>query len=198
MRSKVFVFFVVLLFILPFYSFAGEGSDTIGACKLLPQIRYAYSDNDYDYHDDRDAQRYDMGEFVRHDIYLQVNYGVCDYFDIYALIGAVIIDPVTGRYYEGDGVYTYLKPDYDAGLLWGLGAKGTLYRSDSGFYVGAGIRFTHMQVDGDYYMIFVSARSTKSDFAVVENDLDVEGFTARLNQAISARFAKEKAQASCR
>jgi len=151
MKSKLFVFSVILLFILPFYSFAGEGSDTIGACKILPQLRYAYTDNNFDSENWEipDVDNIVSGKYISHSAYLQVDLGTCDYFDIYGLIGVNFINPETG-WWEEEGINT-LKFDYDPGFLFGLGIKGTFFRADNGFYVGAGVLFTHMSAKVDWW-----------------------------------------------
>ena len=147
MKSKLFVFSVILLFILPFYSFAGEGSDTIGACKILPQLRYAYTDNDFE-SNYPSAELLKVGRYVTHSAYLQVDMGTCDYFDIYGLIGASFIHTDAGLTMDmGGGLYYIWKQYYDPGFMFGLGIKGTFFRADNGFYVGAGALFTHLAAD---------------------------------------------------
>ena len=73
-------------------AFAGEGSDTIGACKLLPELRYAYYETPVVFTAaPPNSFRYlDNWEVREHNVTLQVNYGVTDYLDVYAFVGARI------------------------------------------------------------------------------------------------------------
>jgi hypothetical protein len=128
--------FITLLLVMVFSlsAFAGEGSDTVGGGKLLPQLRYAYSATEWDttgvgaFHD---------WDFGAHDYYLQVNWGVFENLDIFALVG--------GRSIRMETEAGTLKGSADTAgcLLWGFGVKGTFFRADNGFYVGGGALFTH-------------------------------------------------------
>ena len=154
MKSKLFVFSVILLFILPFYSFAGEGSDTIGACKILPQLRYSYITSDY--HNDGTPSF--NTKYENQSVYLQLNWGIHNNIDVYALVGASFIKLVAkGTSVDPAGLPHHVKFtfDPDTSFLWGVGAKGTFFRADSGFYCGAGICFTHSFTGDVGYDVYV-------------------------------------------
>ncbi len=116
---------------------SGVAADTIGACNLMPQVRYSYIYNifetDYEEYvgDDED----DDFEFENHSVYFQLTYGLTDYVDVYGLIGYRNINV------DIDGGNT-ISGDIDA-LLWGVGLKSTFYRADNGFFVGGGLGLTH-------------------------------------------------------
>ena len=150
MRRKIFIIVVGFLFVLPAITLAGEGSDTIGKCNLLTQLRYSYTSNDFDCDNSvEEGDAFSMGTYDTHSAYLQVDYGICDYFDVYLLFGVSFIDPNTSVYLELPDRYD-LKLDYDPGIMWGVGVKGTFFRADNGFYVGGGVHFTHMYADVEY------------------------------------------------
>ncbi len=48
MLKKSLFLALSLLLVFSFSAFAGEGSDTVGGGKLLPQLRYGYSVSDWD------------------------------------------------------------------------------------------------------------------------------------------------------
>ena len=164
MWRKIFIVVVGLLFVFPAFTLAGEGSDTIGKCNLLPQLRYSYTSNDFDC-EEPGGNIFDFGKYDTHSVYLQVDYGICDYFDIYALVGVSFIDPDTSSYDIGDATILSFDLDYDPGIFWGVGVRGTFYRADSGFYVGAGVNFTHMYADltAKAYINGVLTDSTSGD-----------------------------------
>jgi len=112
-------------------NFAGSGSDTVGACKLLPQVRYSFIQNRYDTRND-DYYRGDWN-VESSSVYLQLDYGVTDNVDVYGLVGYKHIH--VGK--ESDNYDV----DFDA-FLWGAGVKATFYRADNGFYVGGNFLFT--------------------------------------------------------
>ena len=129
---------------IPNLTLSGVGSDTLGAGKLLPQIRYSYIynefDTDYEGFATPGGDDYDY-IFRSHSAYVQLNYGLTDNIDIYALLGYRNIDvTIDGVRYTGTDIY--ITGNIDA-LLWGMGLKGTFYRAENGFYVGGGIGFTH-------------------------------------------------------
>ena len=75
-----------LLLVVSFSAFAGEGSDTVGGGKLLPQLRYGYSVSDWRTHSapangfrdwDVDAQSY----------YAQLNWGILNNVDLIGIVG---------------------------------------------------------------------------------------------------------------
>ncbi len=126
----------LLVLALSTFAFAGEGSDTIGACKMLPQLRYGYSVSNWET-DSAIAFPYTDWDISAHNYYAQLNWGVHPNIDIYALVG--------GRSVCAESEFDVLtvKTDSVPMFLWGFGVKGTFYRADSGFYVGAGLLFTH-------------------------------------------------------
>jgi hypothetical protein len=129
-----------LLLAVSFSAFAGEGSDTVGGGKLLPQLRYGYSATEWDTHSPY-ANNYRNWDFDAHDYYLQVNWGVFNNLDLIALVGGrslqMSVDfPAPGE--TDDNVPMF---------MWGLGVKATFFRADNGFYVGGGALFTHSFAD---------------------------------------------------
>jgi hypothetical protein len=113
------------------FSLAGSGSDTIGACNLVPQLRYSFMENEYDQRND-DWTR-DEWAVRSHSGYFQLNYGVTDNVDVYGLIGYKQV------YIKST------KNDYDAkfdSFLWGAGAKVTFFRAKNGLYAGTNFLFT--------------------------------------------------------
>ncbi len=75
-----------LLLVVSFSAFAGEGSDTVGGGKLLPQLRYGYSVSDWKTHSapangfrdwDVDAQSY----------YAQLNWGILNNLTSSGVVG---------------------------------------------------------------------------------------------------------------
>jgi len=112
---------------------SGVATDTIGACNLMPQVRYSYIYNifDTDYEGFvEDGQDNDY-TFENHSVYFQLTYGLTDYVDVYGLIGYRNIN------FDIDGA-DRITGDIDA-LLWGAGLKSTFYRADNGFFVGGGL-----------------------------------------------------------
>ena len=155
MLKKTFIITIGLLLAIPVFALAGEGSDTIGECQLLPQLRYSYTDNNFDPSGSImgfSADLFDVGEYASHSAYIQLDYGITNDLDVYALIGVNFIDSVTGRFTSGLAapINHSFKPDYDPGLLWGVGVRRTICRSKNGFYFGAGIHFTHILANMDY------------------------------------------------
>jgi hypothetical protein len=133
--------FITLLLVMVFSlsAFAGEGSDTVGGGKLLPQLRYAYSATEWN---TTDAGVFHDWDFGAHDYYAQVNWGVFDNLDIFALVGGRSLHMETEGFEAGVGTMTG-NADTTGSLLWGFGVKGTFFRADNGFYVGGGAFFTH-------------------------------------------------------
>ena len=114
---------------------SGAGSDTIGACKLMPEVRYSYIRNYFDTEDEVFAGGDNKYEFENHSVYFQLTYGLTDYVDVYGLVGFRNINV------DIDGI-DRITGDIDA-LLWGVGLKSTFYRADNGFYVGSGLSMTN-------------------------------------------------------
>jgi outer membrane protein W len=137
MRKKITLGVFGLLLLIPVLTLAGEGSDTVGDGNLLLQLRYSYTENEYDTnYDDLLSISHDSHfDFVNNAAYLQVDYGLTDYVDVYCLLGYsnAYLHIKAADEFRGD----FHTP------FWGVGVKGTFYRAKSGFYFGGGLSFTH-------------------------------------------------------
>jgi hypothetical protein len=143
------------------FAFAGEGSDTIGACKMLPQLRYTYAENHYD------SDSFWIKEFLfdgaendwkvrEHDFVVQLNWGVHDNVDLYAFVGGRIAH-AEGTGDLGPGTEFKYTSDLGGNFIWGVGVKGTFYRSPGGFYFGGGLSFINAFTDDSrYYKFYVN------------------------------------------
>ncbi len=146
---KMILFVCIALLALSAFAYAGEGSDTIGACKLMPELRYSYYETPVkitshpwtvfptNYGGDWKVKE--------HDVTLQVNYGVTDYLDIFAFAGARIEAEKSGEVNIGGRIPREERYVFDLGssFLAGVGVKGTFYRAPNGFYVGGGASFAY-------------------------------------------------------
>jgi hypothetical protein len=126
-----------LLLVVSFSAFAGEGSDTVGGGKLLPQLRYGYSATDWDTVESLMGGYRDW-DINTHSYYLQVNWGILENVELVGLAGgqSLAMDSNTGA----------MKAETDGWVpmfMWGLGVKATFLRADNGLYVGGGALFTH-------------------------------------------------------
>jgi hypothetical protein len=139
MFKKSLLLALSLLLVCSFSAFAGEGSDTVGGGKLLPQLRYGYSATEWHTNDVGTFYDWDFGS---HDYYAQLNWGVFDNLDVFALVGGRSIRM------ETQGGTLVGNADTTGTLLWGFGVKGTFFRADNGFYVGGGAFFTHSLATG--------------------------------------------------
>ncbi len=161
MTKKLFLIsLLVLAFSVP--AFAGEGSDTIGACRLLPELRYAYYETPVEvtsappsavptvYGDD--------WRLKEHNVTLQVNYGLTDYIDVYAFAGGRIAAGKSGDVaaFIVTGLPTEQEYLFDlcSGFIGGVGVKGTFYRARNGFYFGGGMSFTYAFTDEKVHLKF--------------------------------------------
>ncbi len=151
----------LLLMALSVGASAGEGSDTVGACKMLPQLRYSFSNPLWDNHHytvnglnrgDLDNE-FEISQYD-HLYYVQLNLGVTDYVDVYTMIGTL------SKRLEEDAKYPIVWGAADEfrwvnnnppGFFWGAGIKGTFYRSDAGLYIGAGASFTEARISNVTY-----------------------------------------------
>jgi hypothetical protein len=133
-RSLLLALSLVLVFSLS--SFAGEGSDTVGGGKLLPQLRYGYTATEWTSTSTWMMPERD-GDFKTHDFYLQCNWGIFENVDLVALVGGQALR------YETEGGTQDGHTDWEPMLMWGIGVKATFFRADNGFYVGGGALFTH-------------------------------------------------------
>jgi opacity protein-like surface antigen len=145
----------------PFMGGGGAGSDTIGDCRLLPQVRYSYMQTNLE----SDFPILSGGDYelTQHSIYAQLNWGISPNVDVYALAGAQIesLDADVISLSLGAPIVfdANINASYNnkANFLYGVGVKATFYRSDNGFYMGGGLLFTHsfggektLRLDGDF------------------------------------------------
>ncbi len=136
MFKKSLLLTFLLLLVVSFSAFAGEGSDTIGGGKLLPQLRYGYSTANWESPDEwmvplRSAV------FDSHDFYLQCDWGIFENVDLIAVVGGQAL-----RYETEDATWEG-ETGRESMFMWGLGFRTTFFRADNGFYVGGGALFTH-------------------------------------------------------
>jgi hypothetical protein len=130
-----------LLLVFSVCAFAGEGSDTVGGGKLLPQLRYGYSVSDWDRFDSPTTWWVNDWDYNAHDYYLQVNWGAFDNLDIIALVGGETF--CTESEFDTGADVLALKSGPVSMFKWGVGFKATFFRADNGFYAGGGALFTH-------------------------------------------------------
>jgi outer membrane protein W len=146
-RSLLLVLTLALALLLSASAYAGEGSDTVGDGKLLPQLRYSYMRTNLE----TDLPIIGGGnyELTQHNVYAQLNWGVHPNVDIFALAGAQFesLDADVADLALGApiGIYANINAKYNNGanFLYGLGMKATFFRADNGFYMGGGLLFTH-------------------------------------------------------
>ena len=82
---KTIIMAVLMMMLLSISAFAGEGSDTVGGGKLLPQLRYGYSVSEWD--TTNDCLVSEPGTINAHRYYAQVNWGILDNVELVALVG---------------------------------------------------------------------------------------------------------------
>jgi hypothetical protein len=181
MAKKVFLISLFVL-VLSVSAFAGEGSDTIGACRLMPELRYGYYETPMrvTLHPESPVllPRYDDNwRLKEHDVTLQVTYGLTDYIDLYTFVGARLGAEKTGSSSmmlraarrSQENVF-----DLDSGFICGIGTRATFFRTN-GFYLGGGLSLTFAVTDdnrhfrtstegGPYVVAPVKYRDT--DYAV--------------------------------
>jgi len=147
MVKKTILLTAVFLMVFSVWAFAGEGTDTVGAGKLVPELRYGYSVSEWKTNSEFSGplSKWDVSA---HDYFLEVNWGVHRNIDLIALVG--------GRTVRTESEFDILefKTGYVPMFLWGFGVKGTLYRAPSGFYVGAGLLFTQAFSDDYRYKVY--------------------------------------------
>ena len=151
MLKKVSVVVFLITFAFASFVFAGEGSDTIGAGNLKPQLRYSYERVDYD------MEILIASLDLKNDentAYLELDWGVHDNVDLYAIIGSKwISSSVADGDFDlsllgGPTIGITLDNKIDPSLLLGAGVRATFFRSESGFYCGGGMLFTYA-ISGD-------------------------------------------------
>jgi hypothetical protein len=151
-----FISLIVLALSLPV--FAGEGSDTIGACKLQPELRYSY------YETPMVTDNWPVLEYPgvpvdadwrakEHSAVVNLTWGAMDNLDLYTFVGARIASTIEGTvddYVDGPGTTTDWKMVFDlqSGFTCGLGVRATFFRADNGFYVGGGASVTYALTHG--------------------------------------------------
>jgi len=149
---------VILVTAVSVCAFAGEGSDTIGACRLMPELRYSFNetpmDTEYGYYFDPDLL-YNHYTFREHTATLGATWGATDNLALYAFVGAVIDSSLEGTadvYINPTAGYMDMrsKIDPDNGLTCGLGIRGTFWRSSGGLYCGGGasVAYSSTEFDG--------------------------------------------------
>jgi len=133
---------VLLVAVFAIGAFAGEGSDTIGACRLMPELRYSYYETPVTSHDfsvdiDGDVSYPDWRQ-KEHDAVAQLTWGVTDNLDLFTFVGVRICPTFEGGVSAGGDDFDFIVDPVGAGFTCGLGVKGTFWRSPSGFYAGGG------------------------------------------------------------
>jgi hypothetical protein len=136
-KSLLVTLSIMLLF--SFSAFAGEGSDTVGGGKLLPQLRYGYSVFDWETHSIA-ATDFEDWDITAHNYFAQLNWGVLNNLDLIALVGGRSLS-LSSDYQ--DRFYEEFKARSVPAFMWGLGFRTTFFRADNGLYVGGGALFTH-------------------------------------------------------
>ncbi len=153
---KKIVLTALLLTALSISAFAGEGSDTVGGGKLLPQLRYGYSVSAWKTHDSWLFWLLPSPDYSFHSYYAQVNWGILDNVELVALAGGqsfMMEDSMTGGLPPIVILTASEKTEWADSFMWGIGARGTFWRSAGGFYVGGGALFTHTRA-ADYSIAF--------------------------------------------
>jgi hypothetical protein len=138
MFKRILFITLSLVMVFSLSAFAGEGSDTVGGGKLLPQLRYGYSVSDWD------TVEALMNGFVdwdvnTHSYYLQVNWGILENVELVGLVGGQSLSMESDRPAFSDRLESGWAPMF----MWGLGVRATFFRADNGLYVGGGALFTH-------------------------------------------------------
>jgi hypothetical protein len=145
----------LIMMVLSISAFAGEGSDTVGGGKLLPQLRYGYGVSTWKTNDNGALT---SPEYSSHRYYVQANWGILENVELVALAGGrssmakdavTVVDPAF-ILYESETT------EWADSFMWGLGARGTFWRSDGGFYLGGGTLFTHTRATDYSATIFLS------------------------------------------
>jgi hypothetical protein len=170
---------IALAFSLPV--FAGEGSDTIGACKLQPELRYSYyeipmyveGNNNY-VNFNGDPVDLDINA-KEHTAAVNLTWGACDNLDLYTFVGAriasTIEDTADDVLVHSPIVTTDVKFVLDRGnsFTCGLGVRATFWRSDAGFYVGGGMSVAYAVTHGKKSLKYYE------DGTLVNDSLDGRG-----------------------
>ncbi len=86
MIRKSLLVTLALMLVFSLSAFAGEGSDTVGGGKLLPQLRYGYSVSDWETHSSA-ATDFEDWDITAHNYYAQLNWGVLNNLDLIAIVG---------------------------------------------------------------------------------------------------------------
>jgi hypothetical protein len=147
MRKVVLAVLMVLA--VPMFALAGEGSDTVGSGKLLPQLRYGYAVSTLKTHDNGALT---SPSYASHSYYLQANWGILENVELVGLAGGrsfMMEDSVTVIVPGSFILSEREKTEWANSFMWGLGVRGTFWRTDNGFYVGGGALFTHTRA-ADY------------------------------------------------
>jgi len=172
MIKKILFFTLSFMLVFSLAAFAGEGSDTVGGGKLLPQLRYGYSVSDWDTVSDYMNGFMDW-DVKNHNYYLQVNWGILDNVELVGLVGGQSLLMECSR--TGG---SHLNSDWGSMFMWGLGVRGTFYRADNGLYFGGGALFTHSIGNGVDFAYITPAGVTTSTY---EADINVYRLTTDLH-----------------
>ncbi len=160
-------------------AFAGEGSDTIGACKLMPELRYSYYEipmvtDDWSFTAQEEPFDVDWAA-KEHSAVVNLTWGAFDNLDLYTFVGARICTDIEaiseGDVDVGVGLGDFRAEfDLGTGFTCGLGIRGTFWRSPGGFYVGAGASVVYAVTNGKrHYREY-------TDDILVTDSLDDFGF----------------------
>jgi hypothetical protein len=142
----------LLIFTLPV--FAGEGSDTIGACKLMPELRYSYYEtpmvtNDWNFMDDAGLPFDADWRAKEHTAVVGLTWGAMDNLDLYTFVGARLASKIEATADDvnpaGPAPFGDFRADFEfnSSFTCGLGVRATFFRADNGFYVGGGTSVTY-------------------------------------------------------
>ncbi len=138
MLKKSLFLALSLLLVVSFSAFAGEGSDTVGGGKLLPQLRYGYTVSDWRTVS-ADVAGFRDWDVNTHSYYAQLNWGVLENVELVGLVGGQSLMMESDEPFDGESI----ESDWGPMFMWGLGVRATFFRADNGLYVGGGALFTH-------------------------------------------------------
>jgi hypothetical protein len=175
LKKSLFVTLALML-VFSLSAFAGEGSDTVGGGKLLPQLRYGYSGTEWKTVDNLTSNKY--YDVNAHSYYAQVNWGILNNVDLVGLVGGQSLAMDTSVNIAGVGVARLKTDGWVQMFMWGLGVKATFFRAENGFYVGGGALFTHSFGSGLDFEYFTPLGVNTEDYEV---DLNVYRLTPELH-----------------
>ena len=146
---KTIITAVLMMMVLSISAFAGEGSDTVGGGKLLPQLRYGYSVSTWETNDSWGFR----ARIIRPTATTRRSTGgswtTSSSWRWPEASSFMMEDSTTGGLPPIVILTASEKTEWADSFMWGIGARGTFWRSDGGFYVGGGALFTHTRA-ADY------------------------------------------------